>query len=254
VGFIQVPTTLLAQVDSSVGGKTAVNHRRGKNMIGAFYQPRCVVADLETLHSLAQRELRAGIAEVIKYGLIRDAEFFRWLEDHLSDLLDRDPEALRYAVLRSCELKAGIVSADETETGQRETLNLGHTFGHAIETGLGYGQWLHGEAVAAGMCMAAHLSAQMAWIDGPTLARIYALIGRAGLPTAAPADLSAKRLSGLMSADKKVRKGQLRLVLLRQLGEATVSSDFAQDLLTATLTQCRTQRRQDREPDRQLAG
>jgi 3-dehydroquinate synthase len=237
VAFIQVPTTLLAQVDSSVGGKTGLNHPAGKNMIGAFYQPRAVIADTTTLETLPQRELSAGLAEVLKYGFIRDAAFLDWLESHLSALLARDPDALAHAISRSCEIKAEIVAADELESGQRALLNFGHTFGHAIETGAGYGNWLHGEAVGAGMCMAADLSARLGWLSDADLERVRRLIASAGLPIAPPADLSAERFLDLMAVDKKVLNGQLRLVLLRQLGESVVTGDVAPDRLSATLRQ-----------------
>lgn len=220
--FIQVPTTLLAQVDSSVGGKTAINHPRGKNMIGAFYQPKLVVADTDTLATLPDRELRAGLAEVIKYGLIRDAEFFCWLEDQLDRLLAREPAALAEAILRSCRNKAEVVVADEHEGGERALLNLGHTFGHAIETATGYGEWLHGEAVAAGTMMALDLSAQLGWISGEVVQRVERVFTRARLPVAGPA-LGVDRYLELMQHDKKVRDGKLRLVLLQRLGRAVVS-------------------------------
>jgi 3-dehydroquinate synthase len=235
VGFIQVPTTLLAQVDSSVGGKTGINHPLGKNMIGAFHQPLAVVADTSTLDTLPDRELSAGLAEVIKYGLIRNSGFLEWIESHLESLLAREPEALAYAILRSCESKAEVVAADELESGNRALLNFGHTFGHAIEAGAGYGAWLHGEAVGAGMCMAADLSARMGWIDSAALCRTRRLVAAARLPTAPPADLSADRLSELMSVDKKVLEGRLRLVLLRSIGEAAVTDAFDPALLRATL-------------------
>ena len=225
--FIQVPTTLLAQVDSSVGGKTAINHPLGKNMIGAFYQPRLVLADTALLRSLPERELRAGIAEVIKYGLIRDLPFLTWLEEHLEALLAREPQALEYAVLRSCANKAEVVVADERESGERALLNLGHTFGHAIEAGLGYGVWLHGEAVAAGTLMAAALSQRLGMLAEGDVARIEALFLRAGLPVRGPALGSARYLE-LMRHDKKVQDGRLRLVLLDALGRA-VLSDAAPD-------------------------
>lgn len=239
VPFVQIPTTLLSQVDSSVGGKTAVNHPLGKNMIGAFYQPRCVIADTETLNTLADRELAAGMAEVIKYGVIRDPEFFVWLEHNIDQLLARDPAALACAVERSCRNKAEVVAADETEQGQRALLNLGHTFGHAIETGMGYGAWLHGEAVAAGMAMAADLSARLGWIDRAAVQRIEALLQRSKLPLRAPKALSVERMLDLMAVDKKVEEGQLRLVLLRAIGEAVVTADFKADALRQTLEQCR---------------
>ncbi len=226
VDFIQVPTTLLSQVDSSVGGKTGVNHALGKNMIGAFHQPRCVVADTATLNTLPDRELSAGLAEVIKYGLINDVEFFAWLEDNMPALRSRDPSALAYAIERSCADKAAVVEADEREAGQRALLNLGHTFGHAIETGMGYGSWLHGEAVGAGMCMAARLSESLGWMDTPSVRRVERLVATAGLPTDPPGVVSAQRFLELMAVDKKVMDGQLRLVLLRGIGRAVVTSDF----------------------------
>ena len=235
VAFIQVPTTLLAQVDSSVGGKTGVNHPLGKNMIGAFHQPRCVVADTATLTTLDDRQLRAGVAEIIKYGLIRDPELFAWLEAHVAGLLARDPQALAYAIERSCWNKAEVVAGDERESGNRALLNLGHTFGHAIETGVGYGQWLHGEAVAAGMCLAADLSARLGWLGAADLARVRSLVARAGLPGAAPRELDADRLLALMAVDKKVKAGHLRLVLLRDIGQAVVTDAFDPRLLRATL-------------------
>jgi len=232
--FIQAPTTLLSQVDSSVGGKTAINHPFGKNMIGAFYQPRLVLADLSTLDTLPERELAAGLAEVIKYGLIRDAPFFAWLEEHLPALLARDKEALAYAVARSCASKAEIVAADERETGERALLNLGHTFGHAIETGMGYGAWLHGEAVAAGTLIAAELSARLGWLTGAEVERMERLFVRAGLPVAAPR-LGAARYLELMRHDKKVSGGKLRLVLLKGIGKAVVADEAGEAAITAAI-------------------
>lgn len=220
--FIQVPTTLLSQVDSSVGGKTAINHPSGKNMIGAFYQPKLVLADTNCLNTLPDRELVAGLAEVIKYGLIRDLPFLLWLENNLEHLLIRKPEALEYAICRSCENKAQVVVADEHEQGERALLNLGHTFGHAIETGMGYGKWLHGEAVAAGTMMAAELSRQLGWISLGDLKRIEGLFKRAGLPVFGPA-MGADCYLELMRHDKKVQDGKLRLVLLKQIGQSVVS-------------------------------
>lgn len=230
VPFIQIPTTLLAQVDSSVGGKTAINHPRGKNMIGAFYQPRLVLADTDTLATLPDRELSAGLAEVIKYGLIRDPDFFAWLESSMEALLAREPEAVAHAVRRSCELKAEIVSVDERESGLRALLNLGHTFGHAIEAGLGFGRWLHGEAVAAGTVLAARASQRLGWLREEDLQRITALFRRAKLPIDAP-NLGAARYLELMGLDKKVEHGQLRLVLLQRIGSAVVTPDFPTDTL-----------------------
>ncbi|UCH48326.1 MAG: 3-dehydroquinate synthase [Betaproteobacteria bacterium] len=234
IAYIQIPTTLLAQVDSSVGGKTAINHPLGKNMIGAFYQPRLVIADIATLATLPERELAAGLAEVIKYGAIMDAEFFVWLEDNMDRLVAREPEALAQAVEVSCRCKAQIVAADEREAGTRAVLNFGHTFGHAIETGLGYGEWLHGEAVAAGMLLAARLSARQGEISNEDVSRLQTLLDRAGLPTKAPA-FGAKRYLELMGHDKKVHKGRLRLVLLRAIGEAYLSADFSAPELTRVL-------------------
>ncbi|MCU7921952.1 MAG: 3-dehydroquinate synthase [Candidatus Thiodiazotropha sp. (ex Dulcina madagascariensis)] len=236
VHFIQVPTTLLSQVDSSVGGKTGVNHRLGKNMIGAFYQPRLVLADTTTLNTLDERQFSSGLAEVIKYGLIVDAEFFDWLEEKMDALLARDPRCLAYAIQRSCRCKADVVEADEKEAGQRALLNLGHTFGHAIETGMGYGEWLHGEAVAAGMCMAADLSRRLGWLSSEAFERIRALIERARLPTAPPAELSSDRFLELMAVDKKVLDGRLRLVLLKEIGQSLVTEAFEHGKLKETLT------------------
>ena len=235
VDFIQVPTTLLAQVDSSVGGKTGVNHPSGKNMIGAFHQPRCVIADTATLDTLPDRELSAGLAEVIKYGLISDPEFFAWLEENMAALVARDTGALAYAIERSCSDKAAVVAADEREAGQRALLNLGHTFAHAIETGMGYGTWLHGEAVGAGMCMAAAMSARLGWLSDAQVKRTQALIAAAGLPVRPPNEVSAQRLLELMAVDKKVMDGRLRLVLLQDIGQAVVSADFDPDTLKQTL-------------------
>ncbi len=232
--FVQIPTTLLAQVDSSVGGKTAINHPLGKNMIGAFFQPRAVIADTATLDSLPDRELRAGVAEVIKYGLIRDAEFFVWLETNLEALLARDAGALAFAIERSCANKAEVVARDETEQGERALLNLGHTFGHAIEAGLGYGQWLHGEAVAAGTMMAAELSRRLGWIDDVVVARIESLHRRAGLPVQGPR-LPLQTYLDLMAGDKKVEGGQLRLILLRAIGEAVIHADAGRDAIAAAI-------------------
>jgi 3-dehydroquinate synthase len=235
IAFVQIPTTLLAQVDSSVGGKTGVNHPLGKNMIGAFHQPNCVLIDTDTLDTLDDRQLAAGLAEVIKYGLIKDSDFFAWLEHNMVALKKRDKQALAYAIERSCTLKAEIVAADERESGQRALLNLGHTFGHAIETGTGYGNWLHGEAVAAGMLMAADLSARHGWLSADAVQRTGALLQRAGLPTSPPPEMDAGTFMELMAVDKKVVDGGLRLVLLKEIGHAIVTGDFRQDLLAATL-------------------
>ena len=232
--FIQVPTTLLSLVDSSVGGKTAINHPLGKNMIGAFYQPKLVLADIATLDTLPDRELRAGLAEVIKYGLIRDHEFFVWLEANMESLLAREREALAYAVYRSCENKAEVVAADERESGERALLNLGHTFGHAIETGLGYGEWLHGEAIAAGTLIAAELSKRIGWIDGASVARIESLFLRAGLPVYG-APLGATRYLELMRHDKKVQDGKLRLVLLADIGKGVIFDAAEEETIRAAI-------------------
>ncbi len=232
--FIQVPTTLLSLVDSSVGGKTAINHPLGKNMIGAFYQPKLVLADIATLDTLPDRELRAGLAEVIKYGLIRDPEFFVWLEGNMENLLAREREALAYAVYRSCDNKAEVVAADERESGERALLNLGHTFGHAIETGLGYGEWLHGEAIAAGTLIAAELSKRLGWIDEAAVARIESLFLRAGLPVYG-ASLGASRYLELMRHDKKVQDGKLRLVLLEDIGKAVIFDGADEETIRAAI-------------------
>jgi 3-dehydroquinate synthase len=235
VGFVQVPTTLLAQVDSSVGGKTGVNHPLGKNMIGAFHQPLCVIADTDTLATLPDRELSAGLAEVVKYGLIDDPELFDWLEANMGRLLARDGEALAYAIERSCRDKAAVVAADERESGRRALLNLGHTFGHAIETGVGYGQWLHGEAVGAGMCMAADLSRRLGWLTDAEHRRIIALLESARLPTTPPPGIGPDRFLELMAVDKKVQDGRLRLVLLQGIGRSTVTDGVDPAMLRATL-------------------
>jgi len=242
VPFIQIPTTLLAQVDSSVGGKTGINHPLGKNMIGAFYQPQLVLADTDTLDTLPDNELAAGIAEVIKYGLIRDLPFFEWLEQNMDKLLARDTEALQYAIARSCRNKAEVVAADEyerdgRESGGRALLNLGHTFGHAIESGMGYGNWLHGEGVAAGTVMAADLSQRLGWIGAQDMARIRSLFECAGLPTVAP-DLGVEKYLELMGLDKKVEGGKMRFVLLKEIGRAVVYGEVPEELLRQTLTVC----------------
>ncbi|WP_020395286.1 3-dehydroquinate synthase [Thiolinea disciformis] len=226
VDFIQVPSTLLAMVDSSVGGKTGVNHPLGKNMIGAFHQPNAVLIDTNTLNTLADRELSAGIAEVIKYGLIRDLVFLEWLDQHMEKLLARDAEALTYAIHRSCEHKAAVVAADERETGERALLNLGHTFGHAIEAGMGYGEWLHGEAVAVGTLMAAELSQRMGWLGKQDVAFMRQLFERAKLPTTPPSQLSGDDFKRYMAVDKKVLDGSLRLILMKALGQGIVTADF----------------------------
>ncbi|MCE9680222.1 3-dehydroquinate synthase [Shewanella sp. AS1] len=238
VDFIQVPTTLLAQVDSSVGGKTAVNHPLGKNMIGAFYQPQLVVIDTQCLSTLPAREFAAGIAEVIKYGIIWDYEFFVWLENHVDELKSLDEAALKYAIARCCQIKADVVAQDETEQGVRALLNLGHTFGHAIEAEMGYGVWLHGEAVAAGMVLAAKTACHMTLIDSDMVARITRLIERFDLPVAAPATMGFEQFIKHMRRDKKVLQGKLRLVLPEGLGKAGVYSDVPESILEKVI--CRT--------------
>lgn len=236
IAFIQIPTTLLAQVDSSVGGKTGVNHPLGKNMIGAFYQPRCVIADADVLDTLDDRQLSAGLAEVIKYGLIRDEDFFNWLEQNIGALLARDKEALAFAIERSCLNKAEIVAEDETESGVRATLNLGHTFGHAIETGTGYGVYLHGEAVAIGMCQAADLSRRKGWLNDEEVERIIRLIRAARLPVKPSESLSPGQFLELMAVDKKNLDGNIRLILLEKIGLATLPIYVEQNLLEMTLS------------------
>lgn len=235
VDFIQVPTTLLAQVDSSVGGKTAVNHPRGKNMIGAFYQPKAVLIDTDVLKTLPPRELGAGLAEVIKYGLIRDADFLQWLEDNMALLRAGDTSALVTAIERSCRNKAEVVAADETEQGERALLNLGHTFGHAIETATGYSDWLHGEAVATGMLLAAQLSADLGWLTPAKVEQVSTLLEKAQLPLVPPSDMTPAQFRELMAHDKKVLDGQLRLVLLKDLGKAVVTADYDTARLDALL-------------------
>lgn len=234
VPFIQIPTTLLAQVDSSVGGKTGINHPLGKNMIGAFYQPQLVLADIATLSTLPARELSAGLAEVIKYGLIRDADFFDWLERNMPLLVSLDPTAMAYAIYRSCQNKAEVVAADEREADERALLNLGHTFGHAIENAMGYGVWLHGEAVAAGTMLAADLSRRMGWLDAIDITRMNSLFKAAGLPVVAP-NLGVARYLDLMGLDKKVVDGKIRLVLQQGIGKSVVSGDYDMALLHETL-------------------
>lgn len=238
VDFIQVPTTLLAQVDSSVGGKTGVNHPLGKNMIGAFHQPRLVIADMDTLTTLPQRELAAGLAEVIKYGLICDAPFFDWLEANMPRLLERDPQALAYAVERSCRDKVAVVAEDERESGRRAILNFGHTFGHAIEAVQGYGNWLHGEAVAAGMVMAAELSRLRGDIDAALVERVRTLLELAGLPVAAPEGMASGQFLDAMAVDKKVLDGRLRLILLSALGDARIVDDSPREQVVEALNCC----------------
>jgi len=234
VPYIQVPTTLLAQVDSAVGGKTAINHPLGKNMIGAFHQPLAVISDTDTLATLPPRELAAGLAEIIKYGVIRDAPFFEWLEANMARLVRRDAEALAYAIERSCANKAEVVAQDELETGPRALLNLGHTFGHAIEAGTGYGTWLHGEAVAAGMLLAAKLSQRIGHLTAADTRRLGALLKAAGLPLDPPA-LGLERYLELMGHDKKVAGGRIHFVLLKRIGEAYVSGDVPRAALAAVL-------------------
>lgn len=235
VDFIQIPTTLLSQVDSSVGGKTGINHPLGKNMIGAFYQPQAVLIDTTTLATLPERELSAGLAEVIKYGLICDGPFLGWLESNIGKLRALDQAALTEAIGRSCAAKARVVGADEREAGIRATLNLGHTFGHAIETHQGYGAWLHGEAVSAGTVMALEMSCQLGWLSVEDRNRAVRLLSRAGLPVVPPANMCAEDFLQHMAVDKKVLNGRLRLVLLKQLGEAVVTDDFPSEVLEATL-------------------
>ncbi|MEM8659375.1 MAG: 3-dehydroquinate synthase [Pseudomonadota bacterium] len=235
VRFVQLPTTLLAQVDSSVGGKTAVNHPLGKNMIGAFHQPDAVLIDTSTLQTLPAREFSAGLAEVIKYGLIRDEPFYRWLQHHMPQLIAREQSVLAEAIERSCGNKASVVSADERESGMRAILNLGHTFGHAIETELGYSQWLHGEAVAAGMVLALELASRRGWIEGEEVSALRSLLEQAELPVTPPADMTAERFLELMARDKKVIDGQLRLVLPQEIGRACVVDDVTDSELTQLL-------------------
>ncbi|HDS1748157.1 MULTISPECIES: 3-dehydroquinate synthase [Pseudomonas] len=236
VDFIQVPTTLLSQVDSSVGGKTGINHPLGKNMVGAFYQPNAVLIDTTTLNTLPERELSAGLAEVIKYGLICDKPFLGWLEDNIKALRALEPAALTEAIQRSCAAKAAVVGADERESGVRATLNLGHTFGHAIETHMGYGVWLHGEAVAAGTVMALEMSMRLGWIDQSERDRAIRLLQDAGLPVVPPQEMTPAHFMEHMAVDKKVIDGRLRLVLLRQMGEAVVTDDYPKEILQATLS------------------
>ena len=236
VPFVQVPTTLLSQVDSSVGGKTGINHPLGKNMIGAFYQPRAVIADTATLDTLPPRELAAGLAEVIKHGAILDAAYFDWIEANIAKLVAREPDAMAYAIARSCEIKAEVVRKDEREGGLRAVLNFGHTFGHAIEAGLGFGTWLHGEAVGCGMVMAADLSARLGLVDAATVARVRSLVKAAGLPTVAP-DLGLDRWIELMAVDKKNEGGEIKFILLKPLGSPAITT-VPPDVLKATLAAC----------------
>lgn len=237
VPFIQIPTTLLSQVDSSVGGKTGINHPRGKNMIGAFYQPKLVLIDIDTLNTLPERELSAGVAEVIKYGLIRDADFFNWLEQNMSKLMALDKSVLAEAVYRSCKNKADVVALDEKEAGERALLNLGHTFGHAIENAMGYGVWLHGEAVAAGTIMAANLSKEMSWLNKQDVQRIKAIFKSAKLDQQPPA-LGIEKYLDLMGLDKKVQDGKIRLVLQQEIGKAVITSKYDKEKLKLILSSC----------------
>jgi len=236
VNFVQIPTTLLSQVDSSVGGKTGINHALGKNMIGSFYQPKCVITDVNVLNTLPSRELSAGLAEVIKYGLIRDVRFFEWLEDNIQLLVEMNQDYLIEAILRSCQNKADVVEADEFESGIRAILNLGHTFGHAIEVAQGYGNWLHGEAVGAGMVMAAELSQSMGWLSEKDVERIIILIKNAGLPTVPPR-ISVEKYLELMMLDKKTKDGQINLVLQKSMGEAVLTNAYDSSKLRQILEQ-----------------
>jgi 3-dehydroquinate synthase len=235
VPFIQIPTTLLSQVDSSVGGKTGINHPLGKNMIGAFYQPQLVLADIDTLQTLPPREFSAGMAEVIKYGLIRDPDFFDWLEVNINQLMALDEYSISEAIYRSCQNKAEVVARDEHETGERALLNLGHTFGHAIENAMGYGVWLHGEAVAAGTMMAADLSLRMSWLSSKDVKRIHDLLTAAKLPLEAP-KLGVEKYLDLMQMDKKVADGKIRLVLQQAIGKSVITSDYDAEKLRETLS------------------
>jgi 3-dehydroquinate synthase len=237
VDFIQVPTTLLSQVDSSVGGKTGINHPAGKNMLGAFYQPRAVIIDTASLRTLPSREVSAGLAEVIKYGLIRDEAFLGWLEANMQGLRNLDHDLVTQAIARSCAIKADVVAADEREGGVRAILNLGHTFGHAIEAQQGYGQWLHGEAVGAGMVMALDMSRRLGWIDDASCERGIGIVREAGLPVSPPDSMTSADFIRLMAVDKKVLDGQLRLVLLRAIGKAVITAEFDTEILQATLAQ-----------------
>jgi len=236
VNFIQIPTTTVSQVDSSVGGKTGVNHILGKNMIGAFHQPQCVIADISTLNTLPDREFSAGLAEVIKYGLIHDAKFFNWLEQNITKLMARDRDTIAQTILVSCQTKANIVSIDERESGIRAILNLGHTFGHAIEATMGYGNWLHGEAVATGMVMAVDLSYRQQWIDDSLRQRTKDLLQKANLPVTSPTNMTVDQYMSAMSIDKKVINGTIQFILLKGLGEAIVTSNYNPDSLKETLT------------------
>lgn len=239
VNFIQIPTTLLAQVDSSVGGKTGVNHPLGKNMIGAFHQPQAVIIDINVLQTLPSRELSAGMAEIIKYGLINDSQFYSWLESNVSLLMSVDAAVITEAIMKSCQSKADVVSADEKESGVRATLNFGHTFGHAIEAQQGYGQWLHGEAVATGMLVALDLSVRMGWINANEISRLRDLLERSGLPVTVPNDMTERQFLDIMAVDKKVLNGKLRLVLLKSIGCAIVTEDAPQEKIVESIVACR---------------
>jgi len=240
INYLQVPTTLLAQVDSAVGGKTAVNHVRGKNLIGAFYQPSCVITDTDTLSTLDSRQLSAGIAEVVKYGCIRDVEFFAWLEQNIDKLSKCDRDAVSHTIIECCRNKAELVAIDEVEQGARALLNLGHTFGHAIETVTGYGAWLHGEAVSAGISLAANMSCRLGWLKEEDVERIRALLRRANLPVSAPAEMTAADFMLNMARDKKVVGGRIRLILLKAIGDATVVSDYPDEVLQTVLESAAT--------------
>ena len=235
VEYLQVPTTLLAQVDSAVGGKTGINHALGKNVIGAFHQPRCVISDIDTLATLESRQVSAGIAEVLKYALIRDANFFAWLSEHMSALLACDRDTLTEAIIACCRIKAELVAADERETGDRALLNLGHTFGHAIETATGYGEWLHGEAVAVGMVLAAEMSQRLGWLGSHEVDQMRELLVRAGLPVDPPPEMTAEDFLRHMTRDKKVCDGRIRLVLLKSIGRAKLVSDYPDSVLHEVL-------------------
>lgn len=238
VEFIQIPTTLLSQVDSSVGGKTAVNHPLGKNMIGAFYQPQSVIIDINCLNTLPQREFSAGLAEVIKYGIIFDADFFTWLESHINELMNLEPDSLKYAIRRCCELKADVVERDEKEQGDRALLNLGHTFGHAIEAQMGYGNWLHGEAVSVGMLMACETALRLGCMTNEQLSRIKSLLQKANLPVSAPVEMPVETYMPHMMRDKKVLEGKLRLVIPIGIGKACVKQDIDQNIVTQAIEAC----------------
>ena len=235
VSLVQVPTTLLSQVDSSVGGKTGVNHPMGKNMIGAFHQPKCVVIDINVLRTLPDKEFRSGVAEIIKYGLICDAKFFSWLERNIGALIERDDEVLKYAIEKSCQIKSNIVSHDELEHGRRGLLNLGHTFGHGLEAAMGYGNLLHGEGVAIGTCMAANISCMLETLSDPDRQRVYALFSAAGLPTKCPPGVNLADVITYMQSDKKVNASGLRLVLMDGIGDSYITADYDSDMLSTAM-------------------